>query len=98
MLSVPNKLGEETIARFFDQHLAAELAARADDTGLEQRVRIAVSQTLSEGVPTVTDIASQLGMSGRTLQRRLSDKGASFQGLVDLARRELAEQLLRDTD
>ncbi len=98
MLSAPNKLGDETIARFFDQHLAAELAARTDDTGLEQRVRIAVSQTLSEGVPTVTDIASQLGMSGRTLQRRLSDKGASFQGLVDLARRELAEQLLRDTD
>jgi len=53
---------------------------------------------LSEGVPTVTDIASQLGMSGRTLQRRLSDKGASFQSLVDLARRELAEQLLKDTD
>ena len=98
MLSVPNKLGDETIARFFDRHLAAELAARTDDTGMEQRVRIAVSQTLSEGVPTVTDIASQLGMSGRTLQRRLSDKGASFQGLVDLARRELAEQLLRDTD
>ena len=98
MLSVPNKLGDETIARFFDQHLAAELAALADDTGLEQRVRIAVSQSLSEGVPTVTDIASQLGMSGRTLQRRLSDKGASFQSLVDLARRELAEQLLRDTD
>ncbi|MEL6956664.1 MAG: AraC family transcriptional regulator ligand-binding domain-containing protein [Pseudomonadota bacterium] len=98
MLAVPNRLGDETIAKFFDRHLAAELAAMTDDTGLEQRVRIAVSQTLSEGVPGVTDIASQLGMSGRTLQRRLSDKGASFQGLVDLARRELAEQLLNDTD
>ena len=97
-LSVPNRLGDETIARFFDQHLATELAAMVDDTGLEQRVRLAVAQTLSEGVPAVTDIASQLGMSGRTLQRRLSDKGASFQGLVDLARRELAEQLLKDTD
>ncbi len=97
-LSVPNKLGDETIARFFDRHLAAELAVMVDDTGLEQRVRLAVAQTLSEGVPAVTDIASQLGMSGRTLQRRLSDKGASFQGLVDLARRELAEQLLKDTN
>ncbi|MEO0697678.1 MAG: AraC family transcriptional regulator ligand-binding domain-containing protein [Pseudomonadota bacterium] len=97
-LTVPNKVGDETIARFFDRHLAAELAAMVDDAGLEQRVRIAVSQALSEGVPAVSDIASQLGMSGRTLQRRLSDKGASFQSLVDLARRELAEQLLRDTD
>lgn len=98
MLAVPNKLGDETIATFFDRHLAAELAAMTDDTGLEQRVRIAVSQTLSEGVPSVTDIASQLGVSGRTLQRRLSNKGVSFQGLVDLARRELAERLLKDTD
>lgn len=98
MLDVPNKLGDETIARFFDRHLETELAALADDAGLEQRVRIAVSQTLSEGVPTVTEIARHLGMSARTLQRRLSDKGASFQGLVDLARRELAEQLLKNTD
>lgn len=98
MLAVPNKLGDETIARFFDRHLATELAAKTSDVGLEQRVRIAVSQTLSEGVPTVTDIAGQLGMSGRTLQRRLSDNGSSFQGLVDLARRDLAERLLKDTD
>ncbi|MEM9740777.1 MAG: helix-turn-helix transcriptional regulator, partial [Pseudomonadota bacterium] len=69
-----------------------------DDAGLEQRVRIAVSQTLSEGVPTVSDIASHLGMSARTLQRRLSHKGSSFQQLVDHARRHLAEQLLRDTN
>ena len=98
MLEAPNKLGDETIAQFFDRHLETELATLEDDAGLEKRVRIAVSQSLSEGVPAVSDIASQLGMSGRTLQRRLSDKGASFQGLVDLARRELAEQLLKDTD
>ncbi|MCI4643625.1 MAG: AraC family transcriptional regulator [Hyphomonadaceae bacterium] len=97
MLSTPNTLGDETIARFFDRHLEAELAALEEDSGLEQRVRIAVSQTLSEGVPTVSDIGRQLGMSGRTLQRRLADKGLSFQGLVDMARRDLSERLLRDT-
>lgn len=97
-LATPNKLGDETISQFFDRHLEAELAALADDAGLEQRVRMAVSQTLSEGVPTLSDIASSLGVSGRTLQRRLSEKGYSFQSLVDLARQELAEQLLRDTN
>ncbi|MEO0466557.1 MAG: AraC family transcriptional regulator ligand-binding domain-containing protein [Pseudomonadota bacterium] len=98
MLDVPNTLGDETIAQFFDRHLETELSNLADDAGLEQRVRIAVSQTLSEGIPSVSNIASHLGMSARTLQRRLSEKGASFQGLVDLARRHLAEQLLTDTD
>lgn len=98
MLDVPNRLGDAMIAQFFDRHLEAELAGLADDVGLEQRARLAISQTLSEGVPTVSDIASHLGMSARTLQRRLADKGASFQGMVDLARRELAEQLLKETD
>ncbi len=96
-LSTPNKLGDATIAQFFDQHLEKELAALADDAGLERRVRIAIGQALSEGVPTVSGVARTLGMSGRTLQRRLSDKSVSFQAVVDLARRELAEQLLRET-
>lgn len=96
-LDIPNKLGDETIAQFFDRHLETELAALQDDSGLEQRVRITVSQALSEGVPTLSDVASALGASSRTLQRRLADKGYSFQDLVDLARRELAEQLLRET-
>lgn len=97
-LRTPNKLGDATIAQFFDQHLEKELAALADDAGLEKRVRIAVGQALSEGVPTVSEVAKALGMSGRTLQRRLSDKSVSFQALVDLARKELAEQLLQETD
>lgn len=97
-LAVPNKLGDETIAQFFDRHLEQELAARADENSLEKRVRLAVAQLLSEGIPTLSLIASNLGMSSRTLQRRLSGKGESFQNLVDLARRELAQQLLRDTD
>lgn len=97
-LDTPNKLGDHTIAQFFDRHLETELAARSNDEGLEQRVRIAVSQMLSEGVPTLTEISTSLGMGARTLQRRLAEKGHSFQDLVDLARRELAYQLLKETD
>ena len=97
-LAAPNKLGDETIAQFFDRHLEKELETLSDDAGLERRVRIAVSQALSEGVPTLSSIASSLGMGARTLQRRLSDKGRSFQSVVDLARQELAEQLLAETD
>ncbi|MEO0981738.1 MAG: AraC family transcriptional regulator ligand-binding domain-containing protein [Pseudomonadota bacterium] len=97
-LATPNKLGDDTIAHFFDRHLERELATLSDASSLDQRVRLTVSQRLSEGVPNLSDIASALGMSGRTLQRRLADNGRSFQGLVDIARRELAQQLLRDTD
>ena len=96
-LEVPNRVGDESISQFFDTHLEAELAALADDSGLDKRVRIQVSQSLSEGIPKISDIARQLGMSGRTLQRRLADQGLSYQTLVDEARRQLAERLLRQT-
>ncbi|MDJ0922213.1 MAG: AraC family transcriptional regulator ligand-binding domain-containing protein [Henriciella sp.] len=97
-LAAPNRLGDTTIAQFFDRHLEQELAGLSDDTGLEHRVRRAVAQALSEGIPSLSMIARGLGMSARTLQRRLAEQGRSFQSLVDLARRDLAEQLLRDTD
>lgn len=97
-LDAPNTLGDETIARFFDQHLAEELARLAERDTLEKRVCLAVTQVLSEGVPSVTQIASELAMSGRTLQRRLAEEGRSFQSLVDISRRDLASKLLRETD
>ncbi|MBI1339581.1 helix-turn-helix domain-containing protein [bacterium] len=97
-IDAPNRLGDETIVRFFDQHLERELASLICDRGLEQQVRRAVASVLSEGVPTLSLIAGELGIGARTLQRRLSDNGHSFQGVVDLARRDLAQRLLRETD
>ena len=97
-LQSPNRVGDEGFAKFFDTHLEAELSKLEDGHSLDQRVRIQVSRSLSEGVPTISDIAEHLGMSGRTLQRRLSEQGNSFQSLVDEARRQLAERLLQQTD
>lgn len=98
ILSAPNRLGDQSISDFFDAHLEKELAELADDQGLNRRVRIQISQALSEGVPTVADVADRLGLSGRTLQRRLAEQGHAFQDLVDEARQELANRLLRRTD
>ncbi len=96
-LVAPNVLGDRSISRFFDSHLDQALAAVADEPGLDRRVRTQVARALSQGVPTLSDVAGRLGMSGRTLQRRLSDAGHTYQALVDEARRQLAQQLLRET-
>jgi AraC-like DNA-binding protein len=42
------------------------------------------------------DVAKKVGMSPRTLQRRLNDEGMSFGELLDGVRRACAYQLLRD--
>jgi AraC-like DNA-binding protein len=97
-IDVPNKLGDETIAAFFDDHLEQQLAARVEASSLDLRVRRAVSNVLSEGVPMVSTIASELAMSARTLQRRLAEQGHSFQSVVDMARKDLAQRLLIETD
>ncbi|MFK7864292.1 MAG: AraC family transcriptional regulator ligand-binding domain-containing protein [Pseudohongiellaceae bacterium] len=97
-LETPNKLGDETIATFFDRHLEQTLAALIDDSKLDQQVRNAIGNVLSEGIPTLSFIASELGIGARTLQRRLSIEGHTFQGLVDMARKDLAQRLLSDTE
>ena len=97
-LETPNQLGDPSISKFFQTHLAAELAKLEDDRSLDRQVQIRIARSLSEGVPTISEIAGHFAMSGRTLQRRLSDQGHSFQSLVDAARRDLAQRLLRDTE
>jgi AraC-like DNA-binding protein len=97
-LDAHNKLGDQTIASFFDRHLEQELASLSDEKGLEQSVRRVVANVLSEGVPTLSLVANEMGMGTRTLQRRLSDQGHSFQSVVDMARKDLAQRLLRETE
>ncbi len=96
-LQTPNKLGDESISSFFDTHLESELSKLEDDSSLDRRVQIRIKRVLSEGVPAISDVAKHFGMSGRTLQRRLSERGFSYQTLVDESRRRLAERLLERT-
>ena len=53
---------------------------------------------LPKGPPHRDDVAAQLMMSERTLQRRLAEEGTSFTNLVDDTRRELARQSLNSGD
>jgi AraC-like DNA-binding protein len=96
-MQAPNRLGDRDIVKFFDAHLDEEVSKLDAGGSLERRIRAKISQSLSQGVPALSDIAAQFGMSGRTLQRQLSERGYSFQNVVDQSRRELAERLLRET-
>jgi len=67
---------------------------RADDT--LARARTAVAARLRGGEPSLPDVASELGQSARTLQRKLGEAGTTFQKLTDDARREAAHRYLDD--
>jgi len=96
-LHAPNRLGDESISRFFDTHLETTISKFEDNSSLERQVRVQISRSLSEGVPTISVLAQHFGMSGRSLQRRLSEQGYSFKIMVDEVRRQLADRLLKQT-
>jgi len=92
--AVPIRHNLTSLYRAATEH---SLAARSR-VDLVGRVRRVVAGTLSDGVPTLSIVASEMGLGPRTLQRRLSESGQSFQGIVDLARKGLALRLLRETE
>src|SRR5262249_7981625 len=59
------------------------------------RAREVIIRRLPDGEPRRDEIAAELCMSERTLQRRLEDEETSFGQLLDDTRRGLAEQYLR---
>lgn len=75
-------------------HLEAELVAQRARLTLRDEVKGALKRLLSGHPPRLEDVAKEIGLSARTLQRRLTAERASFQGLINDARRELAHHYL----
>lgn len=58
----------------------------------------AIEALLPSGAPTIVDIAKLMGMSDRTLRRRLSEQGATFRQLLQTVRQDSCEIHLRDNN
>ncbi len=69
----------------------------AGDLDIETRVRRQLRVAFLTGRFSGTDIARQLGMSRRTLHRRLEDVGLHFQNVLDQTRLQFTQQLLAHT-
>ncbi len=61
-------------------------------------MRQAIGGLICDGYPTIHVTAEAVGLSVRTLQRRLADEGESYHHLADAVRLEAGLRLLRDTD
>lgn len=83
------------LANTFDAILTEQLAALFDDD-IVSRCKAHVLQHLTSGMPSAEEVARALGLSQRSLQRRLAALGLSFHGVVDETRHELARRYLDD--
>ena len=75
---------------------AALVDRRGNVSQLRTRVENAISSLLPHGRVLVEDVARSLGMSERTLARKLSDEGLNFTEILQQLRRDLAVRYLDD--
>jgi AraC-like DNA-binding protein len=65
--------------------------------GVAVDVRRVLTSRLARGEVDIDAVARELGMSARTLQRRLSSTGLTYHALLDFVRRETAEKCIADS-
>jgi AraC-like DNA-binding protein len=75
--------------------LEAQLTQQLADRSLQEQAKGILKRLLAGQRPRLEDVALELRMSARTLQRRLLEERISFQNLVEEARREMAQHYLR---
>lgn len=98
LLELPNRLGDQAVSDFLTAHLASEMSSINDTPSLGRTLVHRLTPTLSNGSPQAAQVAREMGLSERTLYRRLADEGLTFRDVLGQAQSALAQELLRDSD
>lgn len=94
-MAVPN--ASEDLLLLLSERANRLLETLSRRSGIATRIASLLATQLNDTLPDKTLISAQLGMSERTLQRRLREEGTSFQEILDNTRHYLARELLRNT-
>lgn len=98
MLDAPNMSGDRVVCTFLTQHLEQELGKLRSESPLGVELLGLLAEALDNGAPQASKIAAQMGMSERTLYRRLSNEGLTYRDVLRQAQTTLAQKLLIDSD
>jgi len=85
----------EELLTIIGTHMESELKARNISVNVAEQVKDTLRRSLAGKRPTLQEVGRELGMGARTLQRRLTDAGITFQQVVEETRRELAHHFLK---
>ena len=97
LLEMKLPFADEAAKKLAAERCEEELAAIAASDNIENQVRARLLKA-SVGMPGLDEVARQLGLSPRTLRRRLKALDTSYQRILNNVREELAVQYLRTTD
>lgn len=94
-MRLPIKTSDPTLSGYLEELADSTLTSLgAPNENFADAVRRALWSELPGGRPNLWRTASGLGMSARTLQRRLRENGTSFSAVLEELRRELSGDLL----
>jgi AraC-like DNA-binding protein len=98
LLAWPIPQANTALLPLLQRHAMDLLQARHPrDIGVAAQVRQSISGRLGRGTVKLADVAADLNLSTRTLQRRLTEAGVAYQMLLDTTRHELARHYLSST-
>lgn len=98
-LETPLLTADSRLHKILREHCELVLAERKQASlSLVNKVERLIADRLSKTESSIDEIAAALGMSARTLSRRLADHGTSFKQVIDGYRKALALEFLRNSD
>ena len=92
----PFLVHNEELLQLLAPQLENQLKDRTVASDILAQVKWVLRRMLSGSRPDVTMVAKELGLSERTLQRRITDAGSTFRNLLNETRREQVRTFLAD--
>lgn len=94
LLASPLDSADSELRAIMEENLQRVEHSLPSDNEWGDATRQCITASLHRGEPSLAAIAGQLGVSTRTLQRRLGEQSTCFADLLDAVRRELASSQL----
>lgn len=96
LLETPIHSADDRLLLILKNHCQTVLKARGEEADLVRQVEEMALRLLPGGAPKAEEVAKALGMSLRTLSRRLQEHDVTYRDLLDELRSSLAERYLHD--
>ena len=89
-------MADRRLYPILEEYLERQLENSPTEDRFVVAVQHAIANSMKDGEPKLPDVARTIGVSVRTLQRRLGESGVDYKGLVDDIRHRLALRYLKD--
>ena len=98
-LLCPTLRADQSIHKFLLDRLEEEKqSVEVNSNQLATEVEKLIKETLPSGIPSIVEVSEHMGMSNRTLTRRLSESGLTFRDLIQRSQETISKELLQSTN